>query len=130
MPRNRSATDAVRPELDDEEQRALREQLSEEELAVFDILTKPEMELSEADRKKVKATARELLDTLKAGKLVLDWRKRQQARAEVWVTIEKTLDQGLPTVYTPQLFEQKTNAVYQHIYDAYYGAGNSVYAHV
>ncbi len=117
-------------ELDDEEQRALREQLSEEELAVFDILTKPEMELSEADRKKVKATARELLDTLKAGKLVLDWRKRQQARAEVWVTIEKTLDQGLPTVYTPQLFEQKTNAVYQHIYDAYYGAGNSVYAHV
>ncbi len=117
-------------ELDEEEHRALREQLSEEELAIFDILTKPEMELSEADRKKVKATARELLDTLKAGKLVLDWRKRQQARAEVWVTIEKTLDQGLPPVYTPQLFEQKTNAIYQHIYDAYYGAGNSVYAHL
>ena len=117
-------------ELDEEENRALREQLSEEELALFDILTKPEMELSETDRKKVKATARELLDTLKAGKLVLDWRKRQQARAEVWVTIEKTLDQGLPPVYTPQVFEQKTNAVYQHIYDAYYGAGNSVYAQV
>lgn len=37
-------------------------------------------------------TARELLATLKAGKLVLDWRKRQQARAEVRVTIEKLLD--------------------------------------
>ena len=115
-------------DLDEEEHRALREQLNEEELAIFDILTKPEMELSEADRKKVKATARELLDTLKAGKLVLDWRKRQQARAEVWVTIEKTLDQGLPSVYSPQIFEQKTNAVYQHIYDAYFGAEGSVYA--
>ncbi len=115
-------------ELDEEEHRALREQLSEEELALFDILTKPELELSEGDRKKVKATARALLDTLKAGKLVLDWRKRQQARAEVWVTIEKTLHQGLPPLYTPQLFQQKTNAVYQHIYDAYYGAGGSVYA--
>jgi type I restriction enzyme R subunit len=26
------------------------------------------------------------------------------------------------------LFEQKTTAVFQHVYDAYYGAGRSVYA--
>ena len=63
-----------------------------------------------------------------AGKLVLDWRKRQQARAEGRVTIEKLLDRGLPKAYTPELFEQKTIAVFQHIYDAYYGAGRSVYA--
>ena len=104
------------------------EQLNEEELALFDILTKPKIEMSKADQDKVKATARELLATLKAGKLVLDWRKRQQARADVRVTIEKLLDQGLPRVYTPQLFEQKTTAVFQHVYDAYYGAGRSVYA--
>ena len=59
---------------------------------------------------------------------MLDWRKRQQARAEVRVTIEKLLDHGLPRAYTPELFEQKTAAVFQHVYDAYYGAGRSVYA--
>ena len=104
------------------------EQLNEEELALFDLLSRPKIELSNADRDKVKATARELLAALKAGKLVLDWRKRQQARVEVRVTIEKLLDLGLPRVYTPELFEQKTTAVFQHVYDAYYGAGRSVYA--
>jgi type I restriction enzyme, R subunit len=84
--------------------------------------------MSDADRAKVKAVARNLLSTLKAGKLVLDWRKRQQARAEVRITIEKLLDQGLPRVYTPELFEQNTSAVFQHVYDAYYGAGRSLYA--
>jgi type I restriction enzyme R subunit len=68
------------------------------------------------------------LSMLKEGKLVLDWRKRQQAPAEVGVTIEKLLDQGLPRVYIPELFDQKTTAVFQHVYDAYYGAGRSVYA--
>jgi type I restriction enzyme R subunit len=114
--------------LNEEEQRGVGEQLNEEELALFDLLTRPRIDMSDADRDKVKSTARELLAALKAGKLVLDWRKRQQARAEVRVTIEKLLDQGLPRVYTPELFEQKTTAVFQHVYDAYFGAGRSVYA--
>ena len=114
--------------LNEEEKRGVGEQLNEGELALFDLLTKPQIAMSAADREKVKATAKELLDTLKAGKLVLDWRKRQQARAEVRVTIEKMLDQGLPKAYTPELFEKKTTAVFQHVYDAYYGAGRSVYA--
>jgi type I restriction enzyme, R subunit len=115
--------------LNEEEQRGVGEQLNEEELALFDLLTKPKIEMSKADQDKVKATAQELLATLKTGKLVLDWRKRQQARADVRVTIEKLLDQGLPKAYSPELFEQKTTAVFQHVYDAYYGAGRSVYAH-
>jgi type I restriction enzyme R subunit len=114
--------------LNEEEQRGVGEQLDEEELALFDLLTKPKIVMSKPDRDKVKSTARDLLATLKAGKLVLDWRKRQQARAEVRVTIEKILDQGLPRAYTPELFDQKTTAVFQHVYDAYYGAGRSVYA--
>ncbi|MGD0819231.1 MAG: type I restriction endonuclease subunit R [Desulfomonilia bacterium] len=114
--------------LNEEEQRAVGEQLNEEELALFDLLTKPQIDMSDMDRDKVKSTARELLATLKAGKLVLDWRKRQQARAEVRVTIEKLLDQRLPRAYTPELFKQKTTAVFQHVYDAYYGAERSVYA--
>ncbi len=116
--------------LNEEEQRAVSEQISEEELALFDLLTKPEIELTAQERAEVKKTARELLETLKHGKLVLDWRKRQQARAEVRVTIEKVLDDGLPGAYTPDVFEMKTAAIFQHVYDSYYGAGRSVYAAV
>ncbi|MBU4492172.1 MAG: hypothetical protein KKD69_06895 [Euryarchaeota archaeon] len=45
----------------------------------------------------LKKVAKELLTTLKQEKLVLDWRKRQQSR------------------------------VYQHIYDSYFGQGQSIY---
>ncbi len=114
--------------LDEEEKRTVTEQLSEEELALFDLLTKPEMELTARERNEVKKAARELLEALKREKLVLDWRKRQQARAEVKVTIEKMLDEGLPNAYTSDLFETKTAAVFQHVYECYYGAGKSVYS--
>ncbi len=114
-------------ELNEEERRAVGEELDQEELAVFDLLTKPEMELTAAERKRVKAAAKELLATLKAGKLTLDWRKRRQARAEVRVTIEEHLDAGLPGSYTPDLFRQKASAVFQHVYASYHGAGKSVY---
>ena len=114
--------------LNTEEQRGVGEQLNEEELAA---LRPPDQARDGAKRRgprQGKGHSRELLETLKAGKLVLDWRKRQQARAEVRVTIEKVLDRGLPRAYTPELFEEKAAAVFQHVYDAYYGAGRSVYA--
>ncbi len=114
--------------LNEEEKRGVSEQLTEEELALFDLLMKPPIEMSDADREKVKATAKELLVTLKNNKLVLDWRKRQQARAAVRVAIDKLLDDHLPRAYTPELFKQKSTAVFQHVYDAYYGSGRSVYA--
>ncbi|MXY84757.1 MAG: type I restriction endonuclease subunit R, partial [Gemmatimonadetes bacterium] len=114
--------------LSKEEQRGVSERLDEEELAIFDLLTKSHINLNDAEREKIKATARDLLATLKAEKLTLDWRKRQQARAEVHVTIRQFLDAGLPQSYTPELFTQKTTAVFEHVYDAYYGAGQSIYA--
>ena len=48
-------------ELNQEDQRGVAEQLSEEELAIFDILTKPELDMTAEDRKQVKAVARTLL---------------------------------------------------------------------
>jgi type I restriction enzyme R subunit len=114
-------------ELDEEERRSISEGLSEEELAVFDILTKPEISITEKERARVKQVARELLETLKREKLVLDWRKRQRSRAEVRVAIEDSLDR-LPENYTPKLYRAKCEAVYQHAYDSYYGPGESIYA--
>ncbi len=116
--------------LSQEEQRSVGENLTEEELALFDLLTKPEPKLSKKERDQVKKTARDLLETLKKEKLVLDWRKRQKDRAQVKVTIETLLDSGLPEIYDPALYEKKTTAVYQHIYDNYFGAGKSVYSEV
>ncbi|MDZ4132445.1 MAG: DUF3387 domain-containing protein, partial [Dethiobacteria bacterium] len=116
--------------LSEEEQRSVSENLTEEELALFDLLTKPEPDLTKKERDQVKKTARELLETLKKEKLVLDWRKRQEYRAQVKVTIETLLDSGLPEIYDPALYEKKTTAVYQHIYDNYFGAGKSVYSEV
>ena len=43
------------------------------------------------------------------------------------LTIEKHLDAGLPGAYTPDLFQQKASALFQHVYASYYGAGKSVY---
>ncbi len=114
-------------ELDAEDQRGIVEHLSEEELAIFDLLTRPHMQLSDRERARVKQTAQNLLATLKREKLVLDWRRRQQARAAVRQTIETILDQGLPDEFSSEVFTSKCELVYQHIYDAYFGAGRSIY---
>jgi len=119
---------AFAKELTEEEKRGMAEQLTEEELALFDILIKPEPQLTEKDKAQVKKAVRELLDTLKREKLVLDWRKRQQTRAAVLITIQDSLDRELPRAYTPEIFKRKCDLVYQHIYDCYYSAGQSVYS--
>jgi type I restriction enzyme R subunit len=113
--------------LSEEQKRHIQENLSEEQLALFDILTKPALELTEKDKKQVKTTARQLLQTLKNEKLVLGWRKKQQARAEVLYTIEKVLDDNLPRSFSADLYRKKCKLVYQHIYDNYYGDGRSIY---
>jgi type I restriction enzyme R subunit len=113
--------------LDEEERRSIAEQLTEEELAIFDLLTRPSMNLTEEEEGQVKEVARDLLDTLKAERLVLDWRKRQQARAAVRLAIEEVLDR-LPPTYDAEAYQRKCDLVYQHVYDSYYGPGRSVYA--
>ena len=106
----------------------MAENLSEEELAVFDLLTKPEMELSAKEREQVKKGARELLERLKQEKLVIDWRKREQTRAAVRQLIEIALDEFLPRAYGKELYAQKCERIYQHVYESYAGQGRSVYA--
>ena len=114
-------------ELDDEERRGIREELSEEELALFDILTKPEMKMKAKERAAVKKSVQTLLQRLKSEKLVLDWKKRQKSRADVRLTIETMLDE-LPRTYTRDIYARKCDLVYQHIFESYQDAGHSVYA--
>jgi type I restriction enzyme R subunit len=112
--------------LNEEEQRALAEGLTEEELSLFDILTKPDPKLTKAQEAEVKRVAKGLLETLKKEKLVLDWRTRQQPRAAVRQFIEIELNK-LPEAYTPDIFETKCDRAYRHVFDHYVGPGESVY---
>ncbi len=114
-------------ELNAEEQRHIAEQLSEEELAMFDLLTRPDLTLSDKEQEQIKKVVRDLLATLKREKLVLDWRKKQQSRAEVRLAVEQALDTGLPTSYTTEMYRRTCEEVFQHIYDSYFGPGQDIY---
>ena len=112
-------------DLDDEEQRHIRENLTEDELAIFDILTKPEPKLSKAQEVQVKKIARDLLCKLKREKLILDWRAKEMAKLAVRETIRKELD-GLPEVYERRAWEEKVERTYQFVFEHYQGVGEVV----
>ncbi|MBP7792605.1 MAG: type I restriction endonuclease subunit R [Candidatus Goldbacteria bacterium] len=114
--------------LDDEEKRALSENLSEEELAVYDLLVNPPLKMTQKEILAVKKIAHDLLEKLKSGKLVLDWRKKQQARASVKLCIEEMLE-NLPPAFSTEVYRHKCGLIYQHIYESYYGSGMSIYTH-
>jgi len=49
--------------------------------------------------------------------LVIDWRKRQETKSRVKVSIEKELDAGLPEVYDKTIFNDKCAKVYDYVWD-------------
>jgi type I restriction enzyme R subunit len=113
--------------LNQEQERHVRENMTEEELVIFDILTRPAPELSAEERAEVKKVARELLNKMKL-LLVLNWRQKSTARSQLKLTIEDVLDTGLPGTYTPELFRQKCSALFEHVYESYPERDVGVYA--
>ncbi len=114
-------------ELSEEDARAVSENLTEEELAVFDILRKENLNPAETDQ--VKKIAKELLAKLKAEKLVLDWKRKEETRADVKITIRDILYDELPgPTYTEPDCEDRTQKVYFHVYDNYVDTKVNVYA--
>ena len=118
---------ALTNKLTQEEKRHLDENLSEEELVILDILTKPEPKLSKKEFETVKAAAQKLIKVIKKEKLVLDWRKKQSTRAKVKEAIETICDETLPEIYDKDLFHEKCNALYEHFYDYYNNAQDNIY---
>ena len=109
-------------ELEEEENRALREGLDEESLAVFDLLKKPD--LDKADIRRIKTVSKELLRTLKAEKLRVDqWREKEATQSAVKVAIHDFLysdETGLPAgAYSDDEVEATSEAVFAHVYRAY-----------
>jgi type I restriction enzyme R subunit len=103
--------------LTEEQQRHVRENMTEEELVIFDILTRPAPELDGEERAEVKKVARDLLARLKS-LLVLNWRQKSAARSSLKLAIEDTLDR-LPAAYDRPLYSQKCSALFEHVYESY-----------
>ena len=112
--------------LDDEQERHVRESLSEEELVIFDILTRPAPELTAAERNEVKRVAKDLLSRMKE-LLVLNWRHKSAARASLKIAIEDTLD-TLPNSYDRPLYTRKCSILFEHVYESYPEKNAGIYA--
>ena len=112
--------------LTEEQTRHVRENLSEEEQTIFDILTRPAPELTSDERAEVKKVASSLLKRLHE-LLVLGWRQKVTTRAKVRLAIEDALDDGLPHAYAKELYQTKVEAVFQHVYQSYEGDKQSVF---
>lgn len=118
-------------DLDEEDRRAVREGLSEENLALFDLICKPD--LKPKDRNRIKEIARQLLDNLKDEKLRIDnWREKETTKAEVKTFIHDFLwddATGLPVgVYSHEEVNEKTELVFDHIFRQYQDAEHNIYA--
>lgn len=112
-------------ELSEEERRTAREGLTEPELAVFDLLTRPDPSLSEAEREQVKAVARKLMQQIQ-DRLVLDWRCKAETREAARVMVKDVLEE-LPGAYDEEVWNRKAAIVFDHIFASYYDDGGSVY---
>jgi type I restriction enzyme, R subunit len=101
--------------LKEEEDRHIREGLTEDELEIYDLLCKDNM--TKADEKKVRLAAKVLLKRLSEEKpkvLVQDWYKDSQTRLAVRDEVGAVLDEYLPEAsYDKDLFIQKRDKVFE-----------------
>ncbi|AWK51619.1 deoxyribonuclease [Clostridium beijerinckii] len=105
-------------ELKQEEERHIKEELSEEELEIFDLLRKEK--LLKDEEKKVKLAAKMLYETLiqkKSELFIVGWQNDPQPKERVKHEIINVLNTFLPETYGRDIFTQKSNIVYEHIID-------------
>jgi type I restriction enzyme R subunit len=101
-----------------EEQRHIKEELTEEELEIFDLLCKEH--LTQEEEKKVKLAAKELYNTLISKKkdlFVVGWQNDPQPKERVKSEIVTVLNTFLPESYDREVFLHKSSIVFNHIVD-------------
>lgn len=105
-------------DLSEEEERHIREGLTETELELFDLMKKEKM--TKAEEQALKTAAQQLLKRLKEEKpvvLVQDWHKDQQSQVRVKSAIETVLDHNLPASYDRPTFRQVCERIYNLIFE-------------
>ena len=114
-------------DLSGEEKRAAKEGLSEEDLALFDLLEKSN--LNSKDREKLKQISKDLLEKLK--KLIEgidNWQEKIQSQAKVKVTIDDYLTKYLPESYGFDEISKKRDVVYNYLFENYTILSNNTYS--
>jgi type I restriction enzyme R subunit len=105
-------------ELRAEEERHIKEELSEAELEIFDLLHKDK--LTKDEEKRVKLAAKELYATLisrKSELFIVGWQNDAKPKERVRSAIISCLNDALPESYDRDIFAAKSDRVYQHIVD-------------
>lgn len=100
-------------ELKEEAERHIREGLTEDELELFDLLSKDPLTQDETQR--VKLAAKHLLQRLVEEQpkvLVQNWHQNAQTQQQVRGEIERVLNEDLPPSYDRTTFKQKCDKVY------------------
>lgn len=100
----------------EEDERHVREGLTEDELELYDLLKKDK--LTKAEEQTVKLAAKDLIVRLLQGHpkvLVQDWWKDGQTQRIVKNTIEEVLDKDLPESYDRVTFKEKCDNVFDLI---------------
>jgi type I restriction enzyme R subunit len=102
--------------LDTEQQRAAQEGLSENELALFDLLYEPRM--SQADRERLKQASKRLLAALQELlKPMENWTQKEQTQAEVKAFILDRLFETLPNLpYSADQTQAAANRIYEYVW--------------
>jgi len=106
-------------ELQKEQERPKTEDLSEEELEMFDLLVKGK-KLTKAEEQRVKLAAKNLytkLTTERDDLLVVDWYKDEKPKLKVKSAIETSLNNDLPESYDKEIFNSKINLLLNHFID-------------
>lgn len=104
--------------LKEEDERHVREGLTEDELEIYDLLCKEK--LTKSEEQKVKLAAKDLIVSLLNAHpkvLVQDWWKDGQTQAQVKAAIEDVLDRDLPESYGRAEFIDKRDKVYELLVD-------------
>lgn len=107
---------ALAKSLSDEQRRAVDEGLSEDQLALFDLVRRDD--LTKADLERIKQASKDLLEgVLKVIAPLNRWTEKEQTQAEVETFILDHVYQKLPEPpYTPDDKAQVAQLVYRHIW--------------
>lgn len=111
-----------------EEADTKREGLTEEQKAIFDILRYGK-KLSTQEKSDIKKIAVDLLSNLKKDTLQVEqWADKSVTAAAVFNTVNKVLFDALPhPTYENDDIDLKTNLIYNHLRNQYFGGGKSIY---
>jgi type I restriction enzyme, R subunit len=105
--------------MSEEEKRAAKNEMTEQEQELFDLLKKEK--LTKTEEKSVKLAAKTLLEKLYYSKntiLVQEWHKEKSTQEKVKWEIQQILGNLLPEpAYNRMVFSQKVDITFQHFYE-------------